>query len=104
MRLGYELIRKDEINKDFGPATHSTGDYADFVSVKEMVAAKIPMRLYNSYMQEVHHRQPLESEAGIRANVEQMKYELGERNINLMEGNGTAGLGKGAKPMPVFTE
>lgn len=104
LRVGYELIRKDEINKDFGPSTHTTGDYADFVTVKEMVAAKIPLRLYNRYMAEVHHRQPLEAEAGIRATVDQFRGELAERNVDVMMGDGTAGLGKGAKSMPVFTE
>ena len=104
LRIGYELLTKDECNRDMGPNTHNTGDYADIVAVKEMLAAKIPLRLYNKYMRIAHHDAPREQEFDIRSSVEAMRQEAAVREMRLTEGDGTAGLGKGANSMPVFTE
>lgn len=104
MRLGYQLIRIEECSRDMGPAASNTGDYAGIVAINEMVAAKIPLRLYNRYMQIAHHDQPRANEFDIRSSVETMRREAETRDMRILEGDGTAGLGQGAKSMPVFTE
>lgn len=103
IRMGYELIRHSEC-PDMGPTSRGTGEYADVIAVNEMVGAKIPLRLYNRYMSEVHHDKPFQQEAGLRSMVDQMRAQAERENIQVQEGNGMADLGKRAKPMPVFTE
>lgn len=104
VRMGYELIRKSEINMDFGASTHSTGEYGDVVAVKEMVAAKIPLRLYNKMMNFMHSVEPFRQEAGLREQVRDMQNQLGERGSRVDVGDGTAELGRGARPMQTLTE
>lgn len=69
LQLGYELIRADEI-PGMEYSSLKTGEYAGCVGMNEMVAAKIPSTLYQAFMQEVHHRQPLEEEEKIRQAIE----------------------------------
>jgi hypothetical protein len=61
-----------------------------------MVAAKIPMHLYEAYMQEAHHDAPLNEEKRLRAVTEviaeQAKSQTGKAP---MVGEGTLQLGKG---------
>lgn len=69
MRMGYQFIRSDEL-RGWEGGTVKSGEYAGCVGINEMVAMKIPERLYQLYMQEVHHRAPLAEEEKIRATVQ----------------------------------
>lgn len=104
LRMGYELIRADDFPaRDWSQATAKTGDYAGIIAVNEMVAARIPLSLYNRYMRHVHHDQPLDEEEKLRSQVDAMQDDMQSRGASIMEGDGTAGLVQRAKPM-VFTE
>jgi hypothetical protein len=100
MRLGYQLIKSAEID-GFDFANVKTGDYAGFVGINEMLAAKLPLQLYQDYMTISHHEQPLEEESAIVAEVlkQQEATHGAVGGVQLLDG--TAQLGKGPAA-PVF--
>lgn len=58
MRLGYEPIKPSEV-PGFESLSLKTGEYAGMIGVNEMVAFKLPLRLFQLYMEEAHHTQPM---------------------------------------------
>ncbi len=101
VRLGYELIRADTM-KGWEGVSHKTGDYSGIVGLNEMVAARIPNRLYQMYMAETHHRAPLNEESKIRAQAELLKRNAEEMGAKVQEGDGMAELARRVGPAPVF--
>lgn len=94
LRLGYELIKASEI-PGFEFANVKTGEYAGCVGINEMIAAKLPIELYQDYMAISHHEQPLDEESAIVAEVlKQAEATHGMIGSVKLEG-GTAQLGKG---------
>jgi hypothetical protein len=76
MQLGYEPVKAEEI-PGMAHASIKTGEYAGMVGINEMIAFKLPMSLYQKFMQEAHHAAPLREEEklaevadSIRANAE----------------------------------
>lgn len=61
MRLGYELIEPHEV-PGFESLSIKTGEYAGAIGVNEMIAAKLPLHLFQMYMAEAHHHAPLAEE------------------------------------------
>lgn len=101
LRIGYSLVRAEEVPGWDGIIVKG-GDYTGIIGVNEMLAAKIPVNLYNRYMQEVHHAMPLAEEGKLRAAVDRMQQELQARGARVDEGDGMASLNERAKPMPGF--
>lgn len=87
LRLGYELIRADEI-PGMEYSSLKTGEYEGMVGVNEMVAAKIRTSLYDQYMQEWHHRQPLQDEEKIRSMQDAMREQVEAAGGSLIEDEG----------------
>jgi hypothetical protein len=99
--LGYELLSADQIPGWEGTSL-TTGELTGCVMVNEMVAARIPIRLYNRYMQEAHHAMPLSEEEKLRSTVRALKQQAEEMGTNVLEGDGTAAIVQRAGPMPDF--
>lgn len=87
MRLGYELIRGDDV-PGMELVTQKTGEYAGCVAVNEMVAAKLPLSLYYRYMQEAHHDAPLREEDKLAETAELMREQAERSGGRLYEGDG----------------
>jgi len=103
VRMGYELITQDMIAGWRGESLKS-GEYKGVISVNEMVAARISLRLYNRYMVEVHDTLPRAEEEKLRAVVTGLKdaaQTVGTRIAE--EGDGTADIVQRARPMPEFS-
>lgn len=74
------------------------GDYAGYVGVNEMVAARIPLRIYEMLMNEAHHVAPNQEEDKLRAMNEVIAEEAKKQSGRAPQiGNGTAALGKGPR-------
>lgn len=108
MRLGYELIRADEI-PGFEHLGLKSGDYPGVIGVNEMVAAKVPLHLYDAYMREVHYEAPLREEEQIYTSAMEVNEEAaraakrgGRMNAPLIEA-GTQELGQAREP-PSFID
>lgn len=101
MRLGYELIKASEV-PGFEYANVKTGEWAGCIGINEMLAAKLPLHLYEDYMTISHHEQPLEEESAILAEVMKAQEETRAGIANVQLFGGTAQLGKGPAPPPSF--
>ena len=104
IRLGYEPIRAHEI-PGWDHASIKTGEWEGCIGVNEMVAFKLPLHLYESYMRINHHEQPLSEEeklsSQLRAIEEQMNAEAKRGTVSLELEDGTAALGVAPEP-PAF--
>ena len=94
IRLGYEPIKSSEI-PGFEFASLKTGEYAGCVGINKMLAMKLPLDLYQSYMAISHHEQPLEEESAIVAEVLKQAEATHGMIGNVKLENGTAQLGRG---------
>lgn len=61
LQLGYQPIRPDEVPGG-RYMSMKTADHGDVVQVNEMIAFKLPLHLYESYMRHNHHDEPLREE------------------------------------------
>jgi hypothetical protein len=101
LRLGYELIRAHELGPQWDSTSLKTGDYAGCVGLNEMLAAKIPLKLWNRYMQKVHHDAPLSEEEKLRSAIDQMSDQAEVYGSKIVEGDAMAGIVRRA-PAPSF--
>jgi hypothetical protein len=106
LRLGYEILQASEL-PGWEHLGNKTGDYVGAVGVNEMIAAKLPLHLYEAYMREVHHDAPLREEDAIYNNAVSAGEEAaqaakrGGRMKGPMIESGTEELGK-AREAPSF--
>lgn len=100
LRMGYELIT-DRMVPGFEGASPKSAQFPGVLTVNEMLAARIPNRLYNRMMRYVHHDMPLSEEEKLRAAVDGMKEDAERQGGKLLEGDGMAEIVQRAKS-PVF--
>lgn len=93
IRLGYQLVQAAELPGQWETNTVNTGQYAGCVCINEMILAKLPIRLYEMYMVEAHHNQPLAEEGKLRATLDAIKDQASGQRGALIEEEGTAQLG-----------
>ena len=91
LRLGYELLKPEELGGVYFE-TLKTGEWAGAIGVNEMIAAKIPMSLYQAYMAESHHHAPAREEAKLRDTAEQIKRQAEHMGAGIQMGDGMAEL------------
>lgn len=93
LRLGYELIKGSEV-PGFESSQIKGGEYDGCIGVGEMIAAKLPLELYEVYMTEVHHTQPLEEEGKLRSVIEVIEREAQRKKARVDVEDGSQRLGK----------
>ena len=105
LAMGYTLIRVEEIPGVSGESL-KVGDRDGILAVNEMVAAKIPLSLYNRMMAYSHHTRPLEEEGKLKTRTELLKQQAQAdgRGLSVQAGDGYDTLVQGARPMPVMSE
>lgn len=64
IRLGYRLLKSDDVPEFLDLATKG-GNYDGCIMVNEMVAAEIPIHLYEAFMRECHYDSPMQQEESI---------------------------------------
>ncbi len=103
VRLGYEPVKKEDV-PGWEYATMKTGDYVGCIGVNEMIAFKLPMSLYEAYMREAHHTQPLYEEEKLSSVLDVIREEAamaaksGARGIKFEVEEGMAELGQDLDP------
>jgi hypothetical protein len=108
LRLGYELIKAHEV-PGFEAMSSKSAEFPGVISVNEMLAAKLPLKNYQDFMQEVHYRQPLAEEEAIYAAAQKAAEEAsqaaqrGGRIKGPLVETGTRELGQ-ARELPDFIE
>jgi hypothetical protein len=107
MRLGYTPIKTTEV-PGYEQLKIKSGEHAGHIGVNEMIAFKIPLRLYEQYMRESHHIQPAYEEGKLRQQIEEAEEDLasqglGKHKVRITEEEGNAELGK-ARKAPRFRD
>ena len=69
MRMGYQPVTAEEI-PGFEHMKVKSGEHVGMISVNEMLLYKLPIDVYQDYMAEIHHYQPLEEAGKIRVQAE----------------------------------
>lgn len=100
-RLGYQLVRKEQLPHLALKSIALSAEYEGYISVNEMVLARIELELYNELMLINHHERPLEEErllkANIKKNIEEEEDSQGEK-LGEMIGEGIKNLGRPVRP------
>lgn len=102
MQLGYEPVKPEEV-PGMEYASMKTGDWAGFIGVNEMLAFKLPMSLYEKFMQEAHHNAPLREETKLDEAAQVMREQAERAGARLIEGDGMEDLRSNASLKGVFT-
>lgn len=87
LRLGYEPIKPEEV-PGWEYATLKTGEWAGFIGVNEMLAFKLPISLYEKFMQEAHHDAPLREDQKLADTADMIKQQAERTGSRLYEGDG----------------
>jgi len=99
-RLGYEPVKPEEV-PGWEYASLKTGEYAGLIGVNEMIAAKLPDRLYYRLMREAHHDAPLREEERITSDMDSMSERARGSKSRMFEDDGMSSL-REAPPEPEF--
>lgn len=103
LRMGYELITVDMV-PGFEGASPKSAQFPGVLTVNEMLAARIPVRLYNRMMKYVHHDLPLGEEEKLRAQVEGLKEDAERQGGKVLEGDGMPDIVQRANSAPAFEQ
>lgn len=97
IRLGYEPVKPEEV-PGWEYATLKTGDWSGMIGVNEMLAFKLPISLYEKYMQEAHHDAPLREEEKLTDTQDFLEQQAraSKSRIDMGDGNREIGAGREA--------
>lgn len=87
MQLGYEAVKPEEV-PGMEYASVKTGEWTGFIGVNEMLAFKLPMSLYEKFMNEAHHAAPLREEDKLAEVADIMREQAARAGGSLIEGDG----------------
>ena len=102
MQLGYEPVKPEEI-PGMAHASIKTGEYAGMVGINEMIAFKLPMSLYQRFMQEAHHDAPLREEEKLAEVADSIRANAERAGGKVYEDDGMADLRDTPSRRGVFT-
>jgi len=103
MQLGYEPVKPEEV-PGMQYATLKTGEWSGFIAVNEMLAFKLPMSLYQRFMQEAHHDAPLREEQSLADQSDAIREQLMRSGSTVTEGDGLSELRQSNPARGVFTD
>jgi hypothetical protein len=101
LRLGYEPVRPEDV-PGWDHATLKTGEYAGLIGVNEMLAFKLPLRLYQRYMEEAHYNAPMREQEKLTAAVDSLREQARSKGADVVEGDGFTELRTNKAPRPDF--
>lgn len=101
MQLGYEPVRPDEV-PGMEYASVKTGEYAGMIGVNEMLAFKLPMSLYQKFMQEAHHDAPLREEDKLADTANMIREQAEQSGTTIFEGDGMTAMREGNPRRGIF--
>lgn len=111
LQLGYEYIQREDV-PEFNYVDTKSTEFPGVVSWREMVGMKLPLHLYEMYMQELHHNEPMKQEEAIYDDAlsagEQAMQAARRggrmRNPVVESGDGTESLGQAREAPSFLTE
>lgn len=99
--LGYEPVKVEDLPEGMRSLFNNpqTGQVGPILRVNEMMAFKLPERLYRRYMHALHHQAPREEETGIIDKNDAIKEQITDHEGRYFEGEGNRRL-RGNRPAP----
>ncbi len=101
-QMGYEPIKPEEV-PGMVQATLKTGEYSGMIAVNEMIACKLPLSLYQRFMQEAHHDAPAREAEKLAQQADVLKDQAERDGGRLIEGDGLQDLRRGTPARGVFS-
>ena len=101
MQLGYEPVRADEV-PGMEYATLKSGEWSGLIGVNEMLAFKLPMSLYQKFMQEAHHDAPLREENKLAEVTDMIREQARRSGGALIVDEGMQGMRQEVPRPPKF--
>lgn len=101
MMLGYEPIKASDV-PGMEYASVKTGEWAGMIGINEMVAFKLPERLYQAFMKEAHFDAPNREEERLRRSAEELRQMAEASGTTLIEDEGYQELMAGAAKPPAY--
>ena len=89
--LGYTPVAPDEV-PGWEHASVKMGEYAGCIGVNEMVAFKLPMKLYEVYMHEAHYERPRAEEGKLADTADFIRQTAKQMGGDVYEGDGLSAL------------
>ena len=90
-RMGYTPVLDEDV-KGFEFVAEKGGKFEGMIKVNEMVAYKLPLELYNMYMQENHHYKPAAEETKLTDAVTAVKEAMRAKGGHVDVGDGVEAL------------
>ncbi|QGH72185.1 MAG: hypothetical protein [Caudovirales sp. ctOwN3] len=87
MRLGYEPVKPEDI-PGWEASTVKSGEWQGLIGVNEMLAFKLPLSLYEKYMQEAHHDAPTRELEKLSDTADFLQQQAENSGSYLVEGDG----------------
>jgi hypothetical protein len=89
--IGYVPVTPEEI-PGWDYISIKTGEYAGMIGVNEMVAFKLPTRLYEAYMKESHQERPRQEEQKLADTADFIRNQAKQMGSDIQEGDGLSSL------------
>ena len=89
--LGYIPVETDEV-PGWDYASIKTGEYAGLIGVNEMVAFKLPLKLYEMYMKEAHDERPRQEAGKLADTADFIRQQAKQMGSDVYEGDGYSSL------------
>lgn len=89
--LGYEPVTVDDV-PGWESTSLKTGEYAGCIGVNEMLAFKLPIRLYEMYMHEAHFERPLQEEGKLADTADFIRQQAQSAGADVFEGDGLSDI------------
>jgi hypothetical protein len=102
IQLGYEPVKAEEV-PGMEYATLKTGEWQGFLGVNEMLAFKLPLSLYEKFMQEAHHDAPAREEGKLADTADFLREQAERSGSAMMEGDGLSELRRGNPARGIFS-
>ena len=102
MMLGYTPVTLEDA-PGLDHSTLKTGEYAGLIAINEMLAFKLPMNLYEAFMQEAHHDAPAREEERLDDTTKSLVEQANRLGGRLDMGDGMADISSGNPARGVFT-
>lgn len=103
LQLGYTPVKPEEV-PGWEHTTQKTGEWQGYIGVNEMLLFKLPLSLYERYMQELHHDAPRREDEKLTATVDAIREQAQSKGADVIETEGLAELRAPVKRPSFLTE
>lgn len=100
MMLGYEPVKAEDI-PGWDHVSVKTGEWAGCIGVNEMIAFKLPERLWHAFMRENHHDAPNREGAKVTDQLDSLKAAAAAKGAAVREALGVREM-RARNPDPDF--